>query len=134
MITLIPYPFADTIDIVYTDPNDKQTKKVDLLRTNIAWDSDKKFKFKNPDLKPGETLQQGQSFFGRAGANVVITIFAYFRRKNGVFLKHQCYGPIFGKTSCSLSKKRQYFRHIFRRNILRIITSVPSLGLLYYSV
>jgi ABC-type microcin C transport system permease subunit YejB len=33
-----------------------------------------------------------------------------------------------------LSKKRQYFRHIFRRNILRIITSVPSLGLLYYSV
>jgi hypothetical protein len=38
------------------------------------------------------------------------SIFCQFSAKIGVFLKNQCYDQIFSKTSCSLSKKRQYFR------------------------
>jgi hypothetical protein len=30
------------------------------------------------------------------------------------------------KTSCSLSKKRQYFRQIFGENNIKIMTSVPA--------
>jgi hypothetical protein len=36
-------------------------------------------------------------------------IFASFLRKNGVFLKNQCYDQILGKTRSSLRKKRQIF-------------------------
>jgi hypothetical protein len=50
----------------------------------------------------------------RLGVDVMITIFcddlSLFCEKIGVFLKNQCYDQLFAKTSCSLSKKRQYFR------------------------
>jgi hypothetical protein len=44
-------------------------------------------------------------------------IFADFRRKNGVFLKNQCY-HIFAKTSSSLIKKA-IFSPIFGENIFK---------------
>jgi hypothetical protein len=49
-----------------------------------------------------------------------------FAEKFGVFLKNQCYDQIFAKSSSSVSKKRQYFRQIFRREHFKIITSVPG--------
>jgi hypothetical protein len=36
-----------------------------------------------------------------------------------VFLKNQCFDQIFAKSRSSLSKKRQYFRQIFRRKYLK---------------
>jgi hypothetical protein len=55
------------------------------------------------------------------GVNVMITLFCDFcqfsAKKIGVFLKNQYYDQIFAKTSCSLSKKRQYFRYFFGENI-----------------
>lgn len=48
----------DSIEILFTDPQDNQLKNVDLLRTGIAWESDKKYKFKNPELG-GKTLKEG---------------------------------------------------------------------------
>jgi hypothetical protein len=41
-----------------------------------------------------------------------------FGEKIGAFLKNHCYDQVFRKTSFSLSKKRQYFRQIFRRKYL----------------
>jgi hypothetical protein len=52
------------------------------------------------------------------GVDVMITIFlqffSNFRRKNGVFIKNQCYN-IFLETSSSMSKKYQYSHQIFWR-------------------
>jgi hypothetical protein len=39
--------FSDEIDLYYHPPQEKE-KKISLIRTGIAWDSDKKFKFQNP--------------------------------------------------------------------------------------
>ena len=46
--------FLDEIQLFYID-EDGQDRPVDLIRTGIAWESDKKYKFKNPegDLKEG---------------------------------------------------------------------------------
>jgi hypothetical protein len=44
-------------------------------------------------------------------------IFANFRHKNGVFLKNQCYDPIFANSSCNLGVKH----HIL--TTLKILTS-----------
>jgi hypothetical protein len=55
-------------------------------------------------------------------------------KKIGVFLKIQCYDQIFAKTSCSLSKKRQFVRHLFGENILKTITSVPGITVLYTAI
>jgi hypothetical protein len=46
----------------------------------------------------------------------VSAILRIFGEKIGVFLKNQCHDQIFATSSSSLSKKRQYFRQIFRRN------------------
>ena len=54
---------SDTIEIWYTDPKDRQLKRVDLLRTGIAWDSDKKYKFKNPTLSSNQSLEDGNFEF-----------------------------------------------------------------------
>ena len=51
--------FSDKIELAYK-PQDAGTVKVDLLRTGIAWESDKKYKFKNPVIPEGQTLQQGK--------------------------------------------------------------------------
>lgn len=41
--------FSDDISLHYHSPApDNTVKPVSLIRTGIAWDSDKKFKFKNP--------------------------------------------------------------------------------------
>jgi len=48
--------FNDKIELGYK-PQDAVTVKVDLLRTGIAWESDKKYKFKNPDTG-GLTLKE----------------------------------------------------------------------------
>jgi hypothetical protein len=51
--------------------------------------------------------------------------FANFRRKNGVFSKtNVIYDQISANTGGSLSKKRQYFRQMFWRKYLIMITSV----------
>lgn len=47
--------FSDIITMKYIDGS--QEKPVGLIRKGIAWDSDKKYKFNNPDLG-GKTLQQ----------------------------------------------------------------------------
>jgi hypothetical protein len=47
-----------------------------------------------------------------SGVDVIITIFCDFCQlsaKNGVFLKNQCYGPIFAQFSFVLSKKNPHF-------------------------
>jgi hypothetical protein len=49
-------------------------------------------------------------------------IFAYFRRKNGVFLKIQCYD----KKLQNLALFRVKNANCFGENILKIITSVPG--------
>jgi hypothetical protein len=43
--------FSDTITLTYknTDGSNAQEKNVGLIRKGIAWDSDKNYKFKNPD-------------------------------------------------------------------------------------
>ncbi len=58
--------FSDVINITFTDA-DNQQHEVGLVRTGIAWESDKKYKFKNPGLKEGQTLQQGKSAYVRWG-------------------------------------------------------------------
>jgi hypothetical protein len=57
-------------------------------------------------------------------------IFSNFRRKNGVFLKYQCYGQIIFKFGFVSSQKRQFLAKLFCKNIFKIITSVP--GLIFY--
>jgi hypothetical protein len=58
-----------------------------------------------------------------SGVDVMITIFCIFCqfsvKKLTFYSKNQCYDHIFCKTSCSLSKKRQYFSWIFRRKYLK---------------
>merc|ERR1712141_345102 len=49
--------FNDKIDLEY-NPKEGPPVKVDLLRHGIAWESDKKYKFKNPVIPEGQTLQQ----------------------------------------------------------------------------
>jgi hypothetical protein len=60
----------------------------------------------------------------------MITIFCDFHQfsaKNGVFLKNQCYDPLFEEFSSVLSQKRQFFAPIFLAKIfLKIATSVPE--------
>jgi hypothetical protein len=46
-------------------------------------------------------------------------IFPNFRRKNGVFIKYQCYDQFLTKFSFVFSEKRQYFRKIFRRKYFK---------------
>jgi len=45
--------FNDTITLLGKDGN-----KINLTRTGIAWESDKKYKFRNPELPEGQTLEQ----------------------------------------------------------------------------
>jgi len=45
--------FNDTITLKRSDNND-----VPLIRTGIAWESDKKYKFQNPELPEGKTLAE----------------------------------------------------------------------------
>ena len=47
--------FSDDITLSYMGSNNQETK-VNLIRTGIAWESDKRYKFKNPegDLETGE--------------------------------------------------------------------------------
>jgi len=45
--------FNDTITLKRSDDND-----VPLIRTGIAWESDKKYKFQNPELPEGKTLAE----------------------------------------------------------------------------
>ncbi len=47
----------------YINATNKKSVDVDLIRTGIAWESDKKYKFKNPPLtnKTKEALQQGKT-------------------------------------------------------------------------
>lgn len=40
--------FNDEITLFYHPSGSEQKKPVSLNRTGIAWDSDKRFKFKNP--------------------------------------------------------------------------------------
>ena len=47
--------FSDKITLNFIDGN--QEKPVGLIRKGIAWESDKKYKFNNPDLG-GKTLKQ----------------------------------------------------------------------------
>jgi hypothetical protein len=53
----------------------------------------------------------------QSGVDVMIgifwAIFANFRRKNGAFVKNQCFDQIFDKTSTSLGKNTQKFLLIF---------------------
>jgi hypothetical protein len=49
----------DAIKLNYTDGKGQQSE-VGLVRTGIAWESDKKYKFANPTLASGETLEQGK--------------------------------------------------------------------------
>ncbi len=47
----------------YINATNNKSVEVDLIRTGIAWESDKKYKFKNPNLKnqTKEALQQGKT-------------------------------------------------------------------------
>jgi len=45
--------FNDSITIQTQDGSD-----IALIRTGIAWESDKKYKFQNPELPPGKTLKE----------------------------------------------------------------------------
>jgi len=49
--------FSDTITVQYQKEND-DWKDVPVSRYNIAWESDKNNKFKNPDVPPNQTLKQ----------------------------------------------------------------------------
>jgi len=49
--------FSDTITVQYQDKNDVW-KDVPVSRYNIAWESDKNNKFKNPDVPQGQSLKQ----------------------------------------------------------------------------
>lgn len=52
---------SDVIKLEHvTDENTYE--EIDLLRTGIAWESDKKYKFKNPDLDGFTTLQDCKIF------------------------------------------------------------------------
>jgi hypothetical protein len=55
------------------------------------------------------------------GLDVMFTIFSVSCQFSAkiFFLKNQCYDHIFAKTSCSLSKKRQFFREIFWRKYFK---------------
>jgi len=59
--------FSDQIVLEYKTAGEDNNKfrPVQVSRKNIAWDSDKGNKFKNPELKDGKTLQQ---VFEEAGA------------------------------------------------------------------
>ena len=37
---------------------DKDSNNITLTKTGIAWESDKKYKFQNPELPAGMTLKQ----------------------------------------------------------------------------
>ena len=50
--------FIDSIFLSYVKEQTKNKETVALLGTNIAWDTDKNVKFKNP---PGATLKEGKS-------------------------------------------------------------------------
>jgi hypothetical protein len=59
----------------------------------------------------------------------MITIFCDFRQfsaKIGIFLKKQCYDPIFALFCFLLSKKQQIFSPIFLAKIFKITTAVPG--------
>jgi len=59
--------FSDDIILEYKGNNeaDSEYKAVPVSRYNIAWDSDKSHKFRNPDVPEGKTLQE---VFEAAGA------------------------------------------------------------------
>ncbi len=52
---------ADNIKLTYVG-NDTTvtTTPVNLIRKGIAWDSDKRYKFKNPTVPEGQTLEEGK--------------------------------------------------------------------------
>jgi hypothetical protein len=54
------------------------------------------------------------------------TIFANFLRKWRFLIKNQRYDQINAQFSFVLSQKLQFFRHIFLRKKLKILTSVPD--------
>jgi hypothetical protein len=60
----------------------------------------------------------------------MITIFCDFHQfsaKNGVFLKNQCYDPLYEEFSSVFSQKRQFFcADFFGEKFLKIATSVPE--------
>ena len=49
--------FSDVITLQYKDPSTQKWNPVPMIRTGIAWPSDKQYKFKNPALKGGQTLK-----------------------------------------------------------------------------
>jgi hypothetical protein len=57
------------------------------------------------------------------GVDAMITIFCDFcqflEKKIGLFLKIQCYDKLFSKFNLVLSRKRRFFRKIFRRKYLK---------------
>lgn len=50
--------FNDTIQLQYKKTGETSWTNVSLLRTGIAWQSDKEYKFANPVVPSGKTLQQ----------------------------------------------------------------------------
>jgi hypothetical protein len=64
------------------------------------------------------------------GVYIIITIFGDFSqftaKKKVFFSKTNVMIKFLQKLAVVLSKKRQYFRQIFRRKYLKIITSVPG--------
>lgn len=60
--------FSDVIEMYYMKPNEDGSfteMKVPLIRTGIAWDSDKHYKFKNPELTGDQTLEDVFKNFSR---------------------------------------------------------------------
>lgn len=54
--------FSDEITLNYFSGQEQQKKAVSLIRTGIAWDSDKSFKFKNPSEFGGPTSDMWKKF------------------------------------------------------------------------
>ena len=57
---------SDTIKLMYRKVEPEVWSEVDLIRTGIAWDADKKYKFKNPSLgdlpNTPQNLEKGNLF------------------------------------------------------------------------
>jgi hypothetical protein len=67
----------------------------------------------------GRPRPSGES--AEAVVDVMITVFCYlcqFSAKKLAFFSKPMYDHIFAKTSSSLSKKRHYFRQIFRQKYI----------------
>jgi hypothetical protein len=84
-ILILTY-YLDTIDIWYTEPKTQQKLPVGLLRTGIAWESDKKYKFKNPAVGPGQTLQKGKVVLKNHQNKLKVFVLSLEYRMLGIFL------------------------------------------------